>query len=275
MVFEKSASPPGGHGRASADAFLNDKGSKDDAPLKIEGLTIDLFHTLVAVEDVQNGRPRTHQLLNIPEAAFKRSWDPHVELMCLGKGQGMFQSYAEVCRENGLLVDEARIREVVTERARRFEKLLLNPREEVLAALRTLRKQGLRLALLSNAMNEDIHGWMKSPFRDCFDAVVFSCWEGVMKPDAEIYYRALECIHVPAKRCLHVGDGGNDEYIGAREVGYLGSIGVMEYRRRLWPDTVDEKSSQANFVVETFMEVPALVEKLQKKGVPQTASKRA
>ncbi len=243
--------------------------------MKVEGLTIDLFHTLVSIEDILNGQPRTYDLLGISERSFKRTWDPLMEQMCLGKGPGMAQSYVEVCRANNLLIDEAAIREIVVERAKRFERLLLTPRREVLDALRALRRRGLRLALLSNAMNEDILGWDRSPFRECFDAVIFSCWEGVKKPDPEIYYRALECIHVPAKRCLHVGDGGSDEHQGAREVGYLGTIAVKEYRKRLWPETLADCIADADYSVETFMDIPALIEELLKKRESRPASKRA
>jgi len=51
-----------------------------------------------------------------------------------------------------------------------------------------------------------------------FDAAVFSCREGVTKPDAALYLKVLEHLGVDARDALYVGDRA-DELHGAAAVG--------------------------------------------------------
>jgi FMN phosphatase YigB (HAD superfamily) len=52
-----------------------------------------------------------------------------------------------------------------------------------------------------------------------FQSVAFSCEEGVAKPDAEIYLRALHRLKVEPGHALYIGDGGDNELAGAEQAG--------------------------------------------------------
>ena len=93
-----------------------------------------------------------------------------------------------------------------------MEALVFRPADNAVEALRVLRDQKLRLAVVSN--------WDCSlPERlDWFDTVVSSAEAGVPKPEPGPFLLALERLETAPGRTLHVGDEPADEQ-GARAVG--------------------------------------------------------
>ncbi|MFI0367829.1 HAD family hydrolase [Actinomadura sp. 1N219] len=73
--------------------------------------------------------------------------------------------------------------------------------------LRGLRRDGHRLALLTNNVKEWEPLWRATlPVEELFELVVNSADEGVRKPDPEIYERTVERLGVAADRCLLIDD---------------------------------------------------------------------
>lgn len=92
-------------------------------------------------------------------------------------------------------------------------------REDVGALLRRSRTAGLKIGLVSNA-GPEVPGVVRAgPLSELFDVAVFSCTVGVAKPDRDIYLAACCGLGVSPGECLYVGDGGDHELQGAREVG--------------------------------------------------------
>ena len=91
--------------------------------------------------------------------------------------------------------------------------------EDALPALEALRQRGARLAVVSNWDSRlpdvlkalSLDGW--------FETVVVSHFEGVEKPDAVIFERALERIGADAGDALHVGDSPELDGAGATAAG--------------------------------------------------------
>ncbi|GMR59479.1 hypothetical protein PMAYCL1PPCAC_29674, partial [Pristionchus mayeri] len=90
----------------------------------------------------------------------------------------------------------------------RMEQILF---PEMVNAVKVLKSEGLKVGLITN------NSWLdRSHSRDTvpkdfyklFDVVVESCKEGVRKPDAPIYERAVERMKVPATRCIFLDDLG-------------------------------------------------------------------
>ena len=124
------------------------------------------------------------------------------------------------------------IRLATSERQKRFDFALLNVEQEILATLGYLKNQGYKLALISNASTAEVRTWLDSPLACFFDNVIISCECGLKKPDPAIYQLALKRlgIKIPA-RALFVGDGGSNEFIGARSVG-LRTVLTKRYLRQ-------------------------------------------
>jgi putative hydrolase of the HAD superfamily len=88
--------------------------------------------------------------------------------------------------------------------------------EEVLARLRA---DGYPLALISMCAPDTPDIWRSSPLAGTVDVEVFSSEVALRKPDAAIYLRACEGLHVDPADCLYVGDGSYRELSGAAAVG--------------------------------------------------------
>jgi epoxide hydrolase-like predicted phosphatase len=96
------------------------------------------------------------------------------------------------------------------------------PKEEMFELARRLRKNGLRTAVLSNTERPAVDFFRRQIY-DMFDQVVFSCLEGVRKPDKKIYRIAVERLGVQADECVFIDD--RIEYVeGAKMAGLKGIL---------------------------------------------------
>jgi putative hydrolase of the HAD superfamily len=80
------------------------------------------------------------------------------------------------------------------------------PDEELVDHVRHLRHQGHRTALLSNAPADLPEYLEQLGIADAFDVIVISGAEGVVKPDPEIYRRALDRLDVAPHEAVFVDD---------------------------------------------------------------------
>lgn len=91
--------------------------------------------------------------------------------------------------------------------------------DDVLPSLQALSERGYRLGLISN-----FERWLEEMLVELevghiFDVAVISGVEGVEKPDASIYLRALEKARVEPEQAVHVGDSPGLDVAPARSVG--------------------------------------------------------
>jgi putative hydrolase of the HAD superfamily len=95
----------------------------------------------------------------------------------------------------------------------------LVPLPEALDMLSSLKEQGMKIGLVSDCSSEVPRIWPDTPFDQLFDITVFSCTEGVKKPDSQIYKLAADKLGVDPEDCLYIGDGSSNELTGAAAVG--------------------------------------------------------
>jgi putative hydrolase of the HAD superfamily len=84
----------------------------------------------------------------------------------------------------------------------------MQPNEPLLSYYGALRRErGIRLAVLTNNVREWQPYW-RGPWGidDLFELVVDSSFEGVRKPEPEIYERTLERLGLPGEACVFVDD---------------------------------------------------------------------
>jgi HAD superfamily hydrolase (TIGR01509 family) len=107
--------------------------------------------------------------------------------------------------------------------------------------LEALRGQGLRLALISNTMwpaayhDADL---ARFGLLDAFEARFYSADEGVWKPSAEIFNRALSVLDLPPEAAAYVGDSKLFDVQGAKNAGMRG----------VWIENDDTTASYADDV---------------------------
>jgi HAD superfamily hydrolase (TIGR01509 family) len=79
--------------------------------------------------------------------------------------------------------------------------------EDIAAIIEELRRQGLRLAVVSNCFAEDVRAWPTWPLAREFQGAVFSYAVGVAKPDPRMYLTATRRLAVEPGATVFVGDG--------------------------------------------------------------------
>lgn len=123
----------------------------------------------------------------------------------------------------------------------------LKPMPGVVDLIRDLKKKGLRLAVASSSLKEDIMSNMKLfGITDCFDAFVSGseCENG--KPDPEIFLKAASTLGKEPKECVVVEDSTAGVQ-AAKSAGML-CIGYAP------EDAVKQDISKADHIVNEFSE---------------------
>jgi putative hydrolase of the HAD superfamily len=85
------------------------------------------------------------------------------------------------------------------------------PRTDLFTMAVQLRAQGCKIALLSNTEKPAVEFFHKQKY-DAFDVEVFSCVEGIKKPQREIYELTLTRLGTSAEQTLFIDD--REDYIG-------------------------------------------------------------
>ncbi len=91
--------------------------------------------------------------------------------------------------------------------------------EDVLPAVRSIRKAGLQLAVVSNGSRELIPLLFRLGVAPYLDAMVISDLLGYEKPQREIFQVALAALEADPEGAVHVGDNYYVDYLGATRAG--------------------------------------------------------
>jgi putative hydrolase of the HAD superfamily len=102
--------------------------------------------------------------------------------------------------------------------------------------LETLRQNGIKLGVITNGGTECQQRKLDSlGISSWFDVILISETEGVRKPDAEIFHRALVRCGVDASEAIFVGDHPDTDIGGALQAGLRAVWKVTPY----WPCAYD------------------------------------
>jgi len=236
--------------------------------MPVRGVIFDLFHTLTSAESEWTDLPWTSDVLGID----RRTWNDALTQHSRWRLTGEVRDPVAIVRGLAHAIDPAIPEEVVVcaaaFRQERFRRALADIPSSNLLVLSELRNRGFRLGLLSNADASEVAAWPNCPLAALFDAEVFSCHVGSMKPELAIYGECLTRLGLTAGECIFVGDGGSNELTGAREAGLFSVFfsGVME---ELWPERIPALSEAADVHIRAFPDLlllPALSESVLSGG---------
>ena len=94
---------------------------------------------------------------------------------------------------------------------------------DVQPILRTLKRDGLRLAVISN-WHRGLDLFIREMhLSDLFETVISSADTGIEKPDSRIFHEAVRQLGSEPDRIVHIGDLPHDDFMGAISAG-LGGI---------------------------------------------------
>jgi HAD superfamily hydrolase (TIGR01509 family) len=185
----------------------------------IAAVLFDLYETLVTERGTTPVRASSlGERLGLDGAAFRKMWKPQRSRVI--RGQVSFaDGLAQIGVQFGHAVDPVVVRGLCGERAREKSALFERITPDALAVLRQLHDSGIKLAVVSNCFAEDIQAWPRCAAAPWFDAVVCSFDVGAAKPEREIYLEAARRLGVDPAGAVFIGDGGDDELLGAERAG--------------------------------------------------------
>jgi putative hydrolase of the HAD superfamily len=165
----------------------------------------------------------------------------------------------ELLREEEIDVDDEQL-----ERFLEAEHAAWQPARQLAATthalLESLRDRGLRLGLVSNALDppELLHRDLQQlGVAERLDVAVFSSEVGWRKPHPAIFERALDALEVPAEHVLFVGDTISTDIAGAAALG-------MHTCQAVWfRADDDEHGPEPEFQAFSQMDVMTIVARLQ------------
>ena len=156
-------------------------------------------------------------------------------------------------------VSENQLEKLVEIRNNRYQKSLTDIHPDILSTLKQLKESGIKLCLVSNADIIDKQYWGISPLKEYFDAVIFSCDVGIVKPDGKIYQLAMDKLSVSPAESIFAGDGGSNELYGAKAAG-MATV-LTEFLTQKDRQTKEKIAESADYIISDFKEILNIVKK--------------
>ncbi|MDA4136815.1 MAG: HAD family hydrolase [Thaumarchaeota archaeon] len=237
--------------------------------LEVQAIVFDLFHTLVDPEDF---RPKDFrradvaaEITGLDKDQFATYWKDSWKLR-MSSSKPEIEYLKEYALKSGVSPSQSSFDEA--DRAlRRYQDIaILNPREEVIDSLRSLKQEGYKLGLLSNTFEGDVRQWNRSRLAPCFDAVAFSHEIGIVKPEQGAFNIILERLGVSGSHSIFVGDGGSEELIGAKRAGFARAVFMRRFvltNGMRTKEELEEIAKYADASADTFEELPSIIVHMQ------------
>jgi putative hydrolase of the HAD superfamily len=228
---------------------------------KYEAVIFDFFGTLVpsyTVNAYQQNLSAMAEELSIPSDFFIEKWLGTFRERAIGKIPDVHSNIDTICNEFGVSPRTEQV-ETAIEIRLGYAKENIRPKKGAINILAQIKSLGVKLGLITDCAFELPELWDKTEFAPCFDVALFSCMEGIKKPDPAIYKKASVLLEVVPEKCLYVGDGGSNELTGARNVG-MTPVLIFDKSEQGNPDThrIDGEKWHGT-VVYSFREVIGLL----------------
>ncbi|MEK4967633.1 HAD family hydrolase [Cytobacillus sp. FSL R7-0696] len=129
------------------------------------------------------------------------------------------------------------------------------PFPNLLSMLEDLRKSNLILGIITNGYGQFQMDNIKAlGIEKYFKTILVSEWEGIKKPEPQIFKRALEQLNVSANESIFVGDHPENDVKAAQNVGMKG----------IWKKDSQWENVKADIIVDDFADLPLIIKNLNK-----------
>ena len=222
-------------------------------------VVFDLFNTLTAPVDDSEFRSSLAEMalaVGADPDAFTQGWFKLWRELFGGGFATVEACVRGVCDAIGLRVAETAITRAAQMRTE-FSRRTLHPRPDALSTMDRIRSLGLRTALISNCSPDVPVLWPATDFAQAIDQPLFSCVEGLIKPDPAIYLRAFRRLGVDPRVCVYVGDGGDHELSGAERVGMRAIL--LKPPKKTSASYDSESDTWRGEAIEALSELPGLI----------------
>ena len=185
----------------------------------IRAVLFDLFETLVSESGtVQTRASSLGEALGLDDSAFRSTWRQYRPRVVRGD-LSFERALVDVGAQLNVGLEPFALQRACERRVREKAVVFQRIESELVAVIRGLHEQGIRLAVVSNCFEEDVRAWSGCALAPWFDGTVFSFAVGMAKPEPEIYLEATRRLAVPPENTLFIGDGADDELLGAGRAG--------------------------------------------------------
>jgi len=130
------------------------------------------------------------------------------------------------------------------------------PFPKLVEMLEQLKQNHLKLAIISNGYGRfQMDNILFSGIKSYFEVILISEWEGMKKPDQQIFQRAMMKLNMTPKECIFIGDHPKNDILAAKQAG-------ME---TIWKRNDQWNDAKTNFIIDELIEIPQLITNLNKK----------
>lgn len=120
--------------------------------------------------------------------------------------------------------------------------------------LEQLKSENIALGIITNGYGQFQMNNIKAlKIEHYFDVILVSEWEGVKKPDPQIFRNALQKLNVKPLESVFIGDHPENDVKAARDIGMTG----IWKKDNQWPSSVEADAS-----IKDFLELPLILENL-------------
>jgi HAD superfamily hydrolase (TIGR01509 family) len=194
-------------------------------------ILFDLFETLITESrDAPRGVSSLAPEFGCAREAFRAQWRTRRPAVTAGR-LSFRLALSDIVIALGGHADEAMLQRICDDRVRAKARAFAQIDPHVLTTIDHLRSRGLRLAIISNCFAEDVVSWPQCALASRFDCTLFSFEVGLAKPDPAIYLEATRRLGVSASNTWYIGDGQDDELLGAERAG-LRSFQALWFLKR-------------------------------------------
>lgn len=189
---------------------------------KYQAIIFDLFGTLVENFPSDEGYEvlsRAALVLGVSHADYNSQWIAAFNERMTGTAENFQACIKNICQRLGLQATEEQIDKAASIRFEMTQREVMSCREGAVETLSYLKKNGCKTGLISNCSSEATRVWPETLLAPLIDAPVFSCVEGIMKPDPRLFQIALKRLNVRAANCLYIADGMSQELATASKLG--------------------------------------------------------
>jgi len=157
------------------------------------------------------------------------------------------------------LINEFNIYGITWERLKDYLEEFKNhciPFPNLISMLEALKKKSYLIGIITNGKGQfQMDNIRALGIEKYFKTILISEWEGIKKPNPEIFVKALKQLNVLANESAYVGDHPENDVIAAGKVGM----------KTIWKRDIQYEGSKADVIIEDLWEIPFIIEKL--KGV--------
>lgn len=116
--------------------------------------------------------------------------------------------------------------------------------------LEELKKRDLKLGIITNGKGQFQYDNIRAlGIEHYFSTILISEWEGIKKPDPEIFKAGLQKLQVLPEECLFVGDHPNNDILAARQIGM----------KTIWKKDKQWNQVEADYIINDLNEISLLL----------------